>query len=184
MSIARITPTGQEIRFEDHEFIVSKTDLRGVITYANDVFIRVSGFSEEELVGTPHNLIRHPDMPGCVFKLAWDTLKAGQEIFAYVVNLSKSGSHYWVFAHLTPSLDASGACVGYHSNRRVPMPAALPKVKSLYAALLAEERRHTERTRAVAAGYQMLERLLKEQSTDYRSFVFGLSSSTRLGAVA
>lgn len=184
MAIPTVTPTGQEIRFSDDEFIVSKTDLRGIITYANDVFMRVSGYTEEELLHQPHNLIRHPDMPGCVFKLAWDTLKSGREIFAYVINQAKNGGHYWVFAHMTPSFDASGRCVGYHSNRRVPMADALPKVKALYAQLLAEEKRYTERSKAVEAGAQMLERLLVSQSTDYRSFVFSLSAKTRLGAIA
>ncbi len=184
MAIPTVTPTGQEIRFSDDEFIVSKTDLRGIITYANDVFMRVSGYSEEELLHQPHNLIRHPDMPGCVFKLAWDTLKSGREIFAYVINQAKNGGHYWVFAHMTPSFDASGRCVGYHSNRRVPMADALPKVKALYAQLLAEEKRYTERSKAVEAGTHLLERLLVSQSTDYRSFVFSLSAKTRLGAIA
>jgi len=180
--MSTLTPTGEEIRFRDDEFIVSKTDTRGIITYANDVFMRVSGYREEELLNQPHNLIRHPDMPGCVFKLAWDTLKSGQEIFAYVINLAKNGGHYWVFAHMTPSFDASGECVGYHSNRRVPAADALPKVRKLYARLLAEEQRHKERSKAVNASYNQLLDLLSNQGVDYRTFVFGLSSTTQLEA--
>ncbi|HNC99998.1 MAG TPA: PAS domain S-box protein, partial [Myxococcota bacterium] len=75
MAHTRIQPTGREVTFADGEIIVSKTDLRGIIRYANDVFQRVSGFSESELLGQPHNLIRHPEMPSCVFRLLWDTLK-------------------------------------------------------------------------------------------------------------
>jgi PAS domain S-box-containing protein len=115
-----IRPTGIENILGEEELIVSKTDLKGRITYANDVFIRMAKYSWKELVGAPHSLVRHPQMPRCVFKLLWDTLQAKQEIFAYVVNLAKDGSHYWVFAHVTPTLDDDGNIVGYHSNRRKP----------------------------------------------------------------
>jgi PAS domain S-box-containing protein len=184
MTKPKIQPTGREARFEEDEIIVSKTDLRGIIIYANDVFQRVSGFTEAELLGQPHNLIRHPDMPGCVFKLLWDTLRNGQEIFAYVVNLSKDGSHYWVLAHVTPSFSANGSPVGYHSNRRVPYADALPKVTALYATLLDEERRHSDRTKAIEASTRILTSTLADAGVDYSQFVFSLSEHTRLGAAA
>lgn len=179
----RITPNGREISFGTDEIIVSKTDLRGIITYANDIFKKVSGYTESEIIGQPHNVIRHPDMPGCVFKLLWDTLQSGSEIFAYVVNLSRDGSAYWVFAHVTPSRDRSGRVIGYHSNRRVPHPDALPKVKSLYAELLSVERRHTQRTEAVNAGTRLLLDKLAAAGVTYPQFVFSLSEHTRLEAV-
>lgn len=94
----RPTPTGVERRFGEDELIVTKTDLKGRITYCNEVFVRMSGYTEQECLGEPHNIIRHPDMPRCVFKLLWDTIQGGQEIFAYVLNLSKNGDHYWVLA--------------------------------------------------------------------------------------
>ena len=125
MSTPRIQPTGIESHFGKDEIIVTKTDRKGLITYANDVFQRVSGYSEEELIGQQHNIIRHPDMPRCVFKLLWDTIEGGKEIFAYVVNLSKNGNHYWVLAHVTPTFDAGGRIIGYHSNRRKPRPEAV-----------------------------------------------------------
>src|SRR5262245_21896843 len=111
-----IQPTGQERFFGADEIIVSKTDLRGHLTYANDVFLRVSAFAEDEVVGKPHNLIRHPDMPRCVFKLLWETISGGDELFAYIVNLAQDGAHYWVLAHVTPSVGLDGRVVGYHSN--------------------------------------------------------------------
>lgn len=113
-------PTGVERTFEPDQIIVTKTDLQGRITYANDVFLGVSAFEEHEVLGQPHNIIRHPDMPRCVFQLLWDTLRAGEELFAYVVNLAGDGAHYWVLAHVTPSVGPTGTVVGYHSNRRVP----------------------------------------------------------------
>ena len=118
--MARVKPTGVERRFAEDEVIVSKTDLRGHITYANEVFVRVSGFREDELLGAPHSIVRHPDMPRCVVQLLWDRIAAWHEVFAYVLNMSKNGDHYWVHAHVTPTFDEQGKIVGYHSNRRVP----------------------------------------------------------------
>ena len=177
-------PTGNEVRFGENEIIVSKTDLRGIITYANPVFVRVSGYSVTELVGSPHNLVRHPDMPRCVFHLLWERLKAGHEVFAYVNNLARSGDHYWVFAHVTPSFDPSGNVVGYHSSRRVPYPDALSKVKELYAQLLKAEKAEVVPTRGLEAGRALLDRTLRDAGMAYDPFVFGLSQSTRLESLA
>ena len=101
--------TGVERFFDKDEIIVSKTDLKGRMTYCNDVFLRIAGYTEQELLGQPHSIIRHPDMPRCVFKLLWDTIGAGKEIFAYVINRAKNGDHYWVLAHVTPSRDPDDA---------------------------------------------------------------------------
>jgi len=139
-----IGPTGVENSLGDEELIVSKTDCKGRITYANDIFIRMAKIPARELIGAPHSIIRHPEMPRCVFKLLWDTIEAGQEVFAYVVNLAADGSHYWVFAHVTPSFDAAGRMTGYHSNRRSPSRAAVRRIEPVYKAMLAEER-HSSR---------------------------------------
>jgi PAS domain S-box-containing protein len=115
--------------FDESELIVSKTDLKGAVTYANNTFfLKVSGYGEEELLGQPHSILRHPDMPRCAFKLLWQEIEAGREIFAYVVNLAKNGDHYWVFAHVTPTIKDNGSIIGYHSSRRVPSRTALGKV--------------------------------------------------------
>lgn len=163
---------------------MSKTDPRGIITYANDTFCRVSGFAETELIGQPHNIIRHPDMPACVFKLLWDTLKSGAEVFAYVLNLSRCGGHYWVLAHVTPSYNKDGRLSGYHSNRRVPSADALQKIRPLYAQLRREEIRQSDRRKGMQASGLLLERTLQASGMDYPRFVFSLSSSTCLDAVA
>jgi len=133
-------PSGHERSFAEEEIIVSKTDLKGRITYANQVFARVAGYRVDELLGQPHSIVRHPDMPRCVFKLLWDTIEAKQEIFAYVLNMAKNGDHYWVFANVTPTLDRTGNIIGYHSNRRKPDRDKIEKVVPLYQALLAEEK--------------------------------------------
>lgn len=168
------TTTGQERFFEADEVIVSKTDLKGRITYANRVFQRVAGYSEAELLGAPHSIVRHPDMPRCVFKLLWDRLAAQREIFAYVVNRARNGDHYWVFAHVTPSHDAEGRVIGYHSSRRVPERSAIAAVVPLYRSLLDIENAHADRKQGMAAALGTVTALLAEKGIDYDEFVFTL----------
>ena len=175
MRLTQVRPTGTERTFSPGELIVTKTDPRGVITYANDVFLRMSALTEAEAVGQPHSLIRHPDMPRAVFKLLWDTLQERREIFAYVVNLAADGAHYWVFAHVTPSYDETGRVVGYHSNRRVPSRAAIAAADQLYGRLRAEERRFDRTPDAVRAGSDALARVLAERGSTYDELVWELA---------
>ncbi len=168
------TLTGVERFFEPDEIIVSKTDLKGCITYANQVFERISGFTEPELLGKNHNLIRHPEMPRCVFKFLWDTIEARKEIFAYVVNRCKNGDHYWVFAHVTPSFDDAGRIVGYHSNRRVPSREAIDQIKPIYAELLAEERKHSNPRKQWEASLPLLVAKLEGLGITYDELMFTL----------
>jgi PAS domain S-box-containing protein len=169
-----IQPTGVENLLGEEELIVSKTDLKGRITYANDVFIRMAKYSWKELMGAPHSLIRHPEMPRSVFKLLWDTLQSRQEIFAYVVNLAKDGSHYWVFAHVTPTFDERGNIVGYHSNRRKPDAAQIERIRPIYKALCAEEARHANAKDGMHASFEVMVGLLKQQGVGYDEFVLSL----------
>lgn len=167
--------TGVERVFGNDELIVSKTDLKGRITYANDVFLRVSAFEEGDALGQPHNVIRHPAMPRCIFALLWETLEAGQEIFAYVVNLASDGAHYWVFAHITPSFDSSGRTVGYHSNRRVASPAAVAACSEFYGRLVAVEKQHAKPADAIAASTAALKVELARLGQTYDEFVWSLA---------
>lgn len=169
---AKIIPSGVERFFGDDEIIVSKTDLQGRITYANDVFMKVSSFTEEEIIGSPHSFIRHPDMPRAVFKLLWDTVASGKEIFAYVVNLAKNGDHYWVLAHVTPTFDNKGQIIGYHSNRRTPDRQKLPTIQKLYSLLVEEERRYPDRRRGLESSFELLQRVCGEQKMAYEEFVW------------
>jgi PAS domain S-box-containing protein len=173
MSAREVAPTGREVSFPEDEIIVSKTDATGRLTYVNDVFLAVSGYAESELLGKPHSIIRHPDMPRCVFKLLWETIASGKEIFAYVANLTKSGDHYWVLAHVTPNFDAAGNIVGYHSSRRKPRQAALDVVAPLYARLRAAERAG-DRKSALAESSLLLQRALADAGLGYDEFVFSL----------
>ena len=176
MRATAIRPTGVERRFGADEIIVSKTDTRGVITYANDVFLRVAVYDEADIVGKPHNIIRHPDMPRAVFKLLWDTIAAGDEMFAYVLNLASDGAHYWVFAHITPTFSPSGKIVGYHSNRRLPAPKAIEEAHALYKTVLAEERRHAHVPDAIAASYALLTGTLDDAGLTYDEWVWDVTA--------
>jgi PAS domain S-box-containing protein len=169
-----IRPTGVESPYTEDELIVTKTDLKGHITYANDVFLRLSKYPTQEVIGAPHKLIRHPDMPRCIFKLLWDTIQAKRELFAYVINMAQDGAHYWVFAHVTPTLDAQQNIVGYHSNRRKPDRNQLDVIRPIYTRLLAEENRHDSRKDGMLRGYDLLMDFLKEKGLEYDEFIFSI----------
>jgi PAS domain S-box-containing protein len=165
-------PSDRERFFPENEIIVSKTDLKGRLTYCNKTFCNIAGYGEAELIGKPHSILRHPDMPRAVFKLLWDTLTARQEVFAYVKNMTKFGDFYWVFAHVTPSFGRDGAVLGYHSNRRVPKRAAIERViVPLYAQISAAEAQHKNGKEALAAGVDCLSGTLAAQRVPYDQFV-------------
>ncbi len=170
----RPKPTGREVTFGDDEIIVSKTDLRGRITYVNDVFMKIAGYNEAELLGQPHSIIRHPDMPRCVFKLLWDTIQAKQEIFAYVLNMTAKGDGYWVLAHVTPSYNDAGEIISYHSNRRKPSGTAVEKARGLYRDLLAIEKSPDSRKDGMTAAVDKLFEILAQKGVSYDEFVLSL----------
>ncbi|MGM0533595.1 MAG: PAS domain-containing protein [Campylobacterota bacterium] len=165
----RPQPRENEKMMKESDFIVSKTDTKGKITYGNEIFIQMSGYSEEELLGAPHNILRHPDMPRIVFKLLWDYIQRKDEIFAYVKNLCKDGSYYWVNANVTASLDESGRIIGYYSVRRKPNPKALEVIKPLYAQLL-----QAEKTGGMEASLKLLQSKLEQQGVGYDEFIANL----------
>lgn len=155
------------------DFIVSKTDAKGRITYCNPIFIEFSGYTEQELLGVQHNIVRHPDMPRSAFKLAWDTIQSGKEFFAYVKNMSKDGSFYWVLAHMTPDIGPNGQPIGYTSVRRCPRQEALDAIGPIYAQMLAAEKAAGAKG-ALEAGYQELEMILKQAGKNYEELVLSI----------
>jgi PAS domain S-box-containing protein len=170
-----VAPTGVERSLGPDDIIVTKTDVTGRITYANQTFLTIAALTEDQAIGAPHSLIRHPDMPRCVFALLWRTIEAGNEIFAYVNNLAADGAHYWVFAHVTPTFGPDGAIVGYHSNRRRPRPEAVAAIEPLYGRLLAIERAIPDRKSQVEASTAELARLLGDAGKSYDEFIFSLA---------
>ena len=172
-----VTLTGVEQFFDENEIIVSKTNLKGHITYCNDVFLRIAGYTEKECLGQPHSMIRHPDMPRSIFGLLWESIQDGREIFAYVMNRCKNGDHYWVFAHVTPSMDASGKTVGYHSTRRVPNRKTVDEhIVPLYKSLLELEQSAETPSSGLAAGNEAVARLLDEHRVGFNELMFSLGT--------
>ena len=164
--MSRPVPTQNEILFPKDDVIVSKTDTKGMITYCNQVFIQISGYQEEELIGQSHNILRHPLMPRVIFKLLWDTIQNKEEINAYVVNLTKCGDYYWVLANVTPSFDAQHNIIGYFSVRTKPDARRLNIIKDLYAQLLSIEKKQ-----GVEASLQYLQKFLDEKGVTYEEFI-------------
>jgi aerotaxis receptor len=123
--------SGQEKPFPEGVQLVSRTDTKGIITFANDAFVEVSGFSREELIGVSHNIVRHPDMPPVMFENMWETLKSGSPWRGVVKNRCKNGDHYWVDAHVVP-VRKDGETIGYMSVRTKPAREDIPKAEALY----------------------------------------------------
>jgi PAS domain S-box-containing protein len=170
-----ITPTDREVYFDRDRFIVSKTDLKGRLTYVNRTFRDISVYTAKELLGAPHSIVRHPDMPRAVFKFMWDRILEGNEIFAYVKNITKLGDHYWVFAHVTPSFDGAGSFLGFHSNRRAPDRRVLTEtIIPLYAALLKTEQATTNAKDGLAASYRQFIDIVQSKARSYDEMVFSL----------
>ncbi|HEX5392391.1 MAG TPA: PAS domain-containing protein [Rhodocyclaceae bacterium] len=168
-----IQPTRHEKVMRENDFIVSKTDTKGRITYGNRIFIEFSGYTERELIGTQHNIIRHPDMPRGVFKFLWDTIGQGNECCAYVKNLAKDGSFYWVFANVTPDYDEGGRINGYFSVRRKPAKAAVDAMADVYRAMLAEEQKAGPKD-AMNASLGWLVNVLTQKGVSYEEFILSL----------
>ncbi|MCK2185124.1 methyl-accepting chemotaxis protein [Halomonas getboli] len=124
--------TQREVVLKDDHFLISRTDLKGRITYANPAFIEVSGFPRDELVGAPHNLVRHPDMPPAAFQDLWDTLAAGETWHGLVKNRCKNGDYYWVDASVSPIVE-DGEVVGHASMRTKADPAEIELAEAVYA---------------------------------------------------
>lgn len=174
--LARIVqPTMNERFFEKNDIIVSKTNLKGHLTYVNRIFMSISDYGESELLGQPHSVIRHPDMPRTIFKLFWSQLQEKREVFAYVKNMAKNGDFYWVLAHATPSIDPSGELLGYHSNRRVPDRRVIDDVVvPLYRDLKRIEDQEPDRRVGLDESWRRLNALLQQRGIGYDEFVLGL----------
>ena len=131
--------TEVEVPFPEGRLIVSRVDLDGIITHANDAFVELSGWLREELIGAPHYILRHPDMPKAAFKDLWETVASGKKWHGYVKNLCKDGSFYWVYATAVPNI-RNGKIAGYTSVRRKPSRARIDALVPVYRQWLAQEK--------------------------------------------
>lgn len=160
-------PTNQEIKLDSKKYIVSKTDTKGIIEYGNDYFVEISGYSEAELIGQPHSIVRHPDMPKVVFKMMWDRISKGQNIMAVVKNLSKSGNHYWVVTEFEPKIDPiTNEIISHTAYRKAAPQAAIDAMSPLYATLLKLEEKG-----GIEASEKYLRSYFEDNKTTYDDFI-------------
>jgi len=142
MKFYRPLPINKEVKINSKEFLVSKTDKYGRIIYVNEFFTKVSGYSESEAIGSPHNILRHPDMPSAIFFLMWKQIQNGKNITALVKNLTKSGEYYWVTTDFEIHHEAIINERTYIAFRRGASKKVVEKLKPLYQQLLKIEKTH------------------------------------------
>ena len=160
----------EEIKWDKSQTIVSKTDLFGTILYANKAFVLASEYTAIELMGEPHNIIRHPDMPKVVFKVLWENLKKGENFHAIVKNLTRSGRYYWVITDFTIDKDEKGKITGYTGRRKALPNSVVEKIEPLYKTLL-----NIEKAKSEAASELYFKAYLKEEvGKNYDEFVVDL----------
>ncbi|NOR71404.1 MAG: PAS domain-containing protein [Methylomarinum sp.] len=170
----KITPNNNRRDLGENDFIVSKTDIKGRITYANRIFMDIAGFPESELLGVQHNIIRHPDMPRGVFKFMWGTIKAGDEFFGFAKNLCADGGYYWVFANITPDYDKNGKLQGYYSVRRKPPQSALDVLIPVYKEMIAIEKRSSVKDAPANSIAYLVDVVAQTGAKSYNSLVLSL----------
>ncbi len=161
----RPTPTDVEKEVSSIDMIVSKGDAEGNITYTNPIFMKISGYSQGELLDKPHSILRHPDMPKAIFKYLWDNISEGKEVHAYVKNLCKDGSYYWVLAQVRMAKNPDGSFRNYVSTRRRVEEAAKATISELYAKMLAAEEEG-----GMDASLKVLEEFLSQRGHTLETF--------------
>ncbi len=140
VKIEKPAPVNEEVPF-DGGVMITETDTAGIITYANRKFREMTGYTKEELIGSPHSINRHPDMPKAAFKTMWETIKRGDMWEGYVKNMRKDGKYYWVIVWIKPKLDNNGNIVGYIAGRKVPNRHDIKRVESQYRKMLTQEQK-------------------------------------------
>jgi len=156
------TPIDEEIPLDPRRYIVSETDAKGKITFCNNYFMEISGYTQKELIGAPHNIVRHPDMPKVVFKLLWETISQGKNINVVIKNLAKDGRYYWIFTEFESRKDTdTGKIIGYHASRKTISKFVIEVIADLYAKLL-----QIEKSDGVDASQKYLISFLKEKGEE------------------
>lgn len=167
LKIQRPTPKNIELALDPKRYFISKTDTKGIITSCNEYFMKISGYSEQELIGSPHSIIRHPDMPRIIFKILWDKIQNGENIAAVVKNLAKDGKHYWVVTDFEITRDKiTNEIVEYTAYRRAASRETIETVIPIYQELL-----EAERIGGMEASAKHLKRILKDRGMSYNDFI-------------
>ncbi|MDO4781895.1 MAG: PAS domain-containing protein [Capnocytophaga felis] len=175
MMTARPTPVNREVTWDKTKTIISETDSFGTITNVNDVFSEVSGYTPAELIGQPHNIIRHPDMPKVVFKMLWDNLKKGNNFVGIIKNMTKFGEYYWVVTDFEIRRDIMGNITHYIGRRKaVPQSAIDNHIAPFYETLL-----RLEKIGGIELSSRFFKNYLAKQGKDYMDFVISIMSETQ-----
>jgi len=178
MPVMRPVPTGKEIKLNTKKFIVSKTDPKGIIRYGNDYFTEVSGYKATELIGSPHNILRHPDMPKAIFFLLWEHIQNGHNISAVVKNLAKNGDHYWVVTDFEIRRNpVTNEISEYVAFRQAVPRRVIQEIEPLYAKMLEIEHAH-----GMEASVEYLTSFLEEKRMNYDQYIEQLAKPTGLAA--
>lgn len=162
------------IELDPNQYIVSKTDTKGIITYVNDYFMKISGYTQSEMVGKPHNIIRDPAMPKVIFKLLWKKISSGKDIHAVIKNRAKNGKHYWVFTAFDIHYDADKNIDGYTAYRRGVNSRTIKKISKLYGKLL-----ELEKHEGIKASEKYLKKFLEKRDMNYDQYVWSLISNNK-----
>ncbi len=178
MSIISPVPTNKEIRLNPRDMLVSKTDAKGVISYGNRNFVEISGYKESELIGSPHNILRHPDMPKAVFYIMWESIKHGRNIMAVVKNLARNGDHYWVTTDFDIRRDKSGHIRNYIAFRQGASKSIIKEIEPLYNKMNEIEKEH-----GLDASIAYLEGYLEEKKMSYNQYIEELAKPKGLAGV-
>ena len=165
----------KKVGWNKSQVVISETDVYGRITNVNDVFCNVCGYSPEEMIGQPHSIIRHPDMPKLVFKLLWDNLKVGNNFIGVIKNLAKSGEYYWVITDFEMRRDATGNITHYIARRKsVPKAVIENYVAPLYETLL-----KLEKVGGMELSSRFFKNYLAKQGKDYIDFIIDVMNENR-----
>jgi len=167
--IVKPKPKNEEITISPKKTIVSRTDKKGIIQFANDYFMDIAGYNADELYGQPHNVIRHPDMPKVIFKLLWDNLKKGEDMRAIIKNLAKDGRYYWVITNFHTLKDEDGNIIGYYARRKAVPQFVKEEIEKLYKTL-----KELEDQGGIEASEKYLNEWLKQHNTTFQDYVESL----------
>lgn len=170
------TPVNRARCIPADQFLVTHADLRGGITYANAYFCEAQACREKDLLGQPHNMLRHPDMPAAVFQLIWQRIRDGQEVFAYVKNMACTGEYYWTLSHLTPHYDAGLRIDGYQCFRRAASGRSISAAEKAYRELQLIEHNTRSKEQGLAASRQHLDGMMSRNGTSYDEWVLSLAT--------
>ncbi len=167
--------TNKEKKFDSHQMIVSKTDAKGTILFANENFIKISGYREDELVGKPHSLLRHPHMPKAIYHYMWKKLKEGKNVRIPLKNRTKSGDHYWVTTDFEIRRNRDGEIEGYIAFRHAAPRHLIKEIEPLYTEL-----RDIETKLSLFAAVQHLESMLAGKGMDFDEYIKEITESSVL----